>query len=239
MRIADKALCWYVPDEWTLEDAATVPCAYGTCCYGLYVKTKMKKSDKILIHSGTGAVGQAAIHLALHEGCEVFTTVGTQEKKKFIRETFPSIPEDHIGYSRDTSFEQMILRQTDGRGVDIVLNSLAEEKLQASVHCLAKGGCFLEIGKFDFMANNSLDLSIFSKNIKFYSVMLDNLFSARKEQRIKVSKVLNKGLQDGAIKPITRKVFQRDEVESAFRYMTAGKHIGKVSQSTYLKLFVM
>ncbi|XP_029668185.1 fatty acid synthase-like, partial [Formica exsecta] len=133
MRIADRPLCWYIPDEWTLEDAATVPCAYGTCCYGLYIKTMIKKSDKILIHSGTGAIGQAAIHLALHEGCEVFTTVGTPEKRKFIRKTFPSIPEDHIGNSRDTSFEQMIFLKTNGRGVDIVLNSLAEEKLQASI----------------------------------------------------------------------------------------------------------
>ncbi|EFN71380.1 Fatty acid synthase, partial [Camponotus floridanus] len=130
----------------TLEDAATVPCAYCTCYYGLYVKTRMKKGDKILIHSGTGAVGQAAINLALHEGCEVFVTVGTPEKRKFIRETFPSIPENHIGNSRDTSFEQMIFQQTEGRGVDIVLNSLAEEKLQASIRCLAKNGRFVEIG---------------------------------------------------------------------------------------------
>ncbi|EFN74070.1 Fatty acid synthase [Camponotus floridanus] len=228
MRIADRALYWYVPDEWTLEDAATVPCAYCTCYYGLYVKTRMKKGDKILIHSGTGAVGQAAINLALHEGCEVFVTVGTPEKRKFIRETFPSIPENHIGNSRDTSFEQMIFQQTEGRGVDIVLNSLAEEKLQASIRCLAKNGRFVEIGKFDFMANNMLDLSIFSKGITFYSVMLDNLFSATEKQRMALNKVLVNGLISGAIKPISRKVFQRDEIEAAFRYMTAGKHIGKL-----------
>lgn len=231
MRIADKDLCWYVPDQWTLEDAATVPCAYSTCYYGLYVKTKMNKGDKILIHSGTGAVGQAAIHLALHEGCEVFTTVGTPEKRQFIRKTFPSIPEDHIGNSRDTSFEQMIFRQTKGRGVDIVLNSLAEEKLQASIRCLAKGGRFLEIGKFDFIANNMLDLPIFSKGITFYSVMLDNLFSSTEEHRMVLNKILAEGLISGAIKPISRKVFQRDEIESAFRYMAAGKHIGKVSHT--------
>ncbi|KAL6436160.1 hypothetical protein ACFW04_005722 [Cataglyphis niger] len=228
MRIADKVFCWYVPDEWTMEDAATVPCAYGTCCYALYVKTTIKKGNKILIHSGTGAVGQAAIHLALYEGCEVFTTVGTPEKRKFIRETFPSIPEDHIGNSRDTSFEQMIYRQTKGRGVDIVLNSLAEDKLQASIRCLAKNGRFLEIGKFDFLANNMLDLSVFSKGITFYSVMLDNLFLVPEEQRMRLNKILVERLNNGSIKPISRKVFQRNEIESAFRYMAAGKHIGKI-----------
>jgi fatty acid synthase len=62
---------------------------------------------------------------------------------------------DHnIGDSRDTSFEQLIMSETNGRGVDIVLNSLSEEKLQASVRCLAQGGRFMEIGKFD-LANNS------------------------------------------------------------------------------------
>ncbi|EFN86293.1 Fatty acid synthase, partial [Harpegnathos saltator] len=130
----------------TFEDVATVPYVYAICCYALYEKGKMKKGDKILIHSGTSSVGQAAIHLALYAGCEVFTTVGTLEKRQFIRETFPSILDDHIGNSRDTSFEQMIFQQTHGQGVDIVLNFLAEEKLQASFRCLAKSGRFLEIG---------------------------------------------------------------------------------------------
>ncbi|XP_072750690.1 fatty acid synthase-like [Anoplolepis gracilipes] len=231
MHVIDKSLCWYVPDKWTLEDAATVPCAYSTCYCALYFKTKIKRNEKILIHSGTGAVGQAAIYLALYEGCEIFTTVGTPEKRRFIRETFPSIPEDHIGNSRDTSFEQMIFRQTNGRGVDIVLNSLAEDKLQASIRCLAKGGRFLEIGKFDFIANNKLDLSVFSKGITFYSVMLDNLLSMVKqdvELKMRLQKKLAEGLIIGAVQPISRKVFQRDEVEAAFRYMTAGKHIGKI-----------
>ncbi|XP_067206011.1 fatty acid synthase-like [Linepithema humile] len=228
MCISYKYLCWNVPDEWSMEDAATVPCAYGTCCYGLYIKAKMKKGDTILIHSGTGAVGQAAIYLAFHEGCEIFTTVGTPKKRKFIRDTFPFIPENHIGNSRDNSFEQMIFNQTNGRGVDIVLNSLAEEKLQTSIRCLAKSGRFLEIGKFDFMANNLLNLSMLSKGIKFYSVMLDNIFLAPEEMKANFNRIVTANLVNKAIQPIARKVFKQDEVEAAFRYMAAGKHIGKI-----------
>ena len=90
--VADKYLSWIVPDNWTMEDAATVPCVYSTCYYALHLKGKMKKGDKVLIHSGTGGVGQAAIHLALYEGCEIFTTVGTVEKRNFIHgEKFSSI----------------------------------------------------------------------------------------------------------------------------------------------------
>lgn len=229
MQRIDRNLCWYIPNEWTLEDAATVPCAYSTCYYALYIRGKMKKGDKVLIHSGTGAVGQAAIYLSLHKGCEIFTTVGTAEKRTFIREAFPSIPDNHIGNSRDTSFEQLILHQTQGRGVDIVLNSLAEDKLQASLRCLANGGRFLEIGKFDMQSNNLLDLSSFSKGIKFFGIMLDNLFNASEKEKRNISTIFEKGLKLGEIKPISRKIFQKDEVEIAFRYMAAGKHMGKVS----------
>ncbi|XP_011703203.1 PREDICTED: fatty acid synthase [Wasmannia auropunctata] len=228
----DRNLCWYVPDNWSLEDAATVPCVYATCYIALYQRGEMKKGNKVLIHSGTGGVGQAAIHLALHEGCEVFTTVGTPEKRKFIREMFPSIPDDHIGNSRDTSFEQMVLQRTNGAGVDIVLNSLAEEKLQASVRCLAVGGRFLEIGKFDLAANNPLGMMIFLKEVSFHGILLENLlFSAEEQENTEIKclhSLLNEGLKNGVIKPLVRKVFEKDELETAFRYMSAGKHIGKV-----------
>jgi len=62
----------------------------------------------------------------------------------------------NIGNSQDTSFEQLIISETNGRGVDLVLNSLSEQKLQASVRCLAVGGRFLQIGKFDLNNNNRL-----------------------------------------------------------------------------------
>ncbi|XP_011861079.1 PREDICTED: fatty acid synthase-like [Vollenhovia emeryi] len=221
-------ISWIVPDTWTMEEAATIPCVYSTCYCALHMKGKMKKEDKILIHSGTGGIGQAAIHLALYEGCEVFTTVGNDEKRQFLRETFPSIPEDHIGNSRDTSFEQMVMKCTRGRGVDIVLNSLIEEKLQASVRCLANGGRFLEVGKFDMVSNNPLDIFAFSKNISFYGILLDNIFFSKLKHKVSLINAVKEGLEKGAIKPLCRKVFERDEIEAAFRYMATGKHIGKV-----------
>lgn len=224
----DRYLSWKIPDSWSLEDAATVPCVYATCYYALYYSGKMQRGDKVLIHAGSGGVGQAAITLALNEGCEVFTTVGTPEKRRFIRERFPQIPEDHIGNSRNTSFEQMITRRTKGRGVDIVLNSLAEEKLQASVRCLATGGRFLEIGKFDLAANNPLGMEAFLKEISFYGVMLDNLLVAPPARKAELQKLLQAGLDSGAVKPLTRIVFPKEQLETAFRHMAAGKHIGKV-----------
>lgn len=228
--VPDRSLCWNVPDNWSLEDAATVPCVYVMCYYALYVSGEMKKGDKILIHSGTGGIGQAAIHLALQKGCEVFTTVGTPEKRKFIQEMFPSIPDDHIGSSRNTHFEQMILQLTNGNGVDIVLNSLAEDKLQASVRCLGFGGRFLQIGKFDIIADNPLGMMVFLKEVSFHGIMLDNLFSSTEKEKLRLRDMVNEGLKNGAIKPLFRKIFEKDDVEAAFKYMMDGKHIGKVKK---------
>jgi len=213
---------------WTFEEAASVPCVYSTVYLSLYVYGKMKKGDKILIHSGTGGIGQAAIHLALKEGCEVFTTVGTSDKRSFLKKMFPIIPDDHIGNSRDTSFEHMVIRQTKGRGVDIVLNSLAEEKLIASVRCLAQNGRFLEIGKFDLVSNNSLNMSEFNKGISFHGILLDNMFTGDHKYKFLVFKMVADGLKNGTIKPIQAKIFPKTDIEEAFRFMASGKHTGKV-----------
>ncbi|XP_068630161.1 fatty acid synthase-like, partial [Battus philenor] len=124
-----NALVCAIPDEWSYEEGATVLVAYVTVYYAMIVIGKMKPGESILIHAGTGGVGQAAISLALHHGCEVFTTVGSPAKRALIKRLFPSLKDSHIGNSRDVSFEEMVTRETRGKGVDLVLNSLAEEKL--------------------------------------------------------------------------------------------------------------
>ena len=153
----------------------------------LVVRGRLQKGDSVLIHSGTGGVGLAALYVATYFECNIFTTVGTREKRDYLRNLYPGvrinifikiffryensnheenfqIPESHIGNSRDTSFEDMINRETNGRGVDVILNSLSEEKLQASMRCLAKGGRFLEIGKFDLSNDNPIGTKIINNN---------------------------------------------------------------------------
>ncbi|KOC65238.1 Fatty acid synthase [Habropoda laboriosa] len=226
---ASKFSLWPVPENWSLEDAATIPSAYITVFCAFFKFGKLKKGEKVLIHVGSGAVGQAAINVALDEGCEVFTTVGTPEKRKFIRENFPSIDDDHIGNSRDTSFEQMVMKQTHGKGVDIVLNSLAEDKLQASIRCLGYQGRFLEIGKFDLISNNKLGMDIFLKEISFHGIMLDRVIKGTiPSVQEEMYNIVVTRLNSKAIKPLVRKCFEKNQIEEAFRFMAAGKHIGKI-----------
>ncbi|XP_044764314.1 fatty acid synthase-like [Coccinella septempunctata] len=225
---ADSYLLWDIPDSWTMEQAATVPAVYGTVLYALVVRGKIRRGNSILIHAGTGGVGQAAINIALAYGCTVYTTVGTQEKRDFIKKLFPQLTDHHIGCSRDISFEKLIKKETKGRGVDMVLNSLAEEKLIASVRCLAKGGQFLEIGKFDLANNNSLALMLLAKGCCFHGIMLDQLFVSNPSLKKMIGELMGDAIKTGAVKPLTTNVFKMSEVEEAFRFMASGKHKGKV-----------
>ncbi|KAJ8982149.1 hypothetical protein NQ317_011295, partial [Molorchus minor] len=228
MVLADPQLCFEIPDSWTLEEAATIPVVYGTVIVGMILRGRIRRNETVLIHSGTGGVGQAAIRLALHYGCRVYTTVGTEEKREFLKKTYPQIKDHHIGNSRDESFEHMILRQTGGRGVDVVLNALAEDKLLASVRCLARGGRFLEIGKFDMANNSYLNTMLFEKEASFHGVMLDHIFTASPTVKRDIMKILKEAIKGGAVRPLNTTVFKYDEVEQAFRYMASGKHMGKV-----------
>lgn len=138
------------------------------------------------------------------------------------------ILDSHIGNSRDLSFEQMVKRETKNRGVDIVLNSLVDEKLIASVRCLAHGGNFLEIGKFDLANDKTFLLGLLEKEAAFHGIMLDAFFDTIPMDKFIVQKMVSEGIQKGFVKPLPRTLFQKSEVEKAFRYMMTGKHVGKV-----------
>ncbi|XP_061667276.1 fatty acid synthase isoform X1 [Syngnathoides biaculeatus] len=225
---ADKRFLWDVPSTWTLEQAASVPVVYATAYYSLVVRGRLRPGESVLIHSGSGGVGQAAIAIALSKSCKVFTTVGSAEKQAYLQQRFPQLLTESFANSRDTLFEQHILLHTQGKGVNVVLNSLAEEKLQASVRCLARHGRFLEIGKYDLSNNSPLGMALFLKNVAFHGILLDALFEEGNPEWEEVSQLLQEGIAEGVVQPLKTTVFERDQVEEAFRYMAQGKHIGKV-----------
>ncbi|KAG5878855.1 Fatty acid synthase, partial [Gonioctena quinquepunctata] len=228
LAIVDRHLIWRIPDDWSLADAASVPVVYGTVVHALTVRGRMKHGDSILIHSGTGGVGQAAIRYALFHGCTVYTTVSNQQKAEFLMKLFPQLTDEDIGNSRDQSFVKMIMRRTRGRGVDMVLNSLSEDKLMASVRCLARGGRFMEIGKYDLISNNSLNLILMNKEASFHGIVLEAIFDEQPSEKELLGQLVMKGIKHGSIKPLGCTIFKRNEIEQAYRYMTRGIHMGKV-----------
>mgnify|MGYP005984904319 FL=1 len=168
------------------------------------------------------------MNVCLHYKCEIYVTVGTQEKRAYLKENYPQIPDNHIGNSRDTSFEQMIKTETRNKGVDIILNSLSEDKLQASIRCLAQGGKFMEIGKYDLANDSSLNLLFMEKEISYHGILFDVVFRNFKEMTSIVVKRLIEGIGEGFVKPLPRALFSADEVEKSYKYMMTGKHIGKI-----------
>lgn len=122
----------------------------------------------------------------------------------------------------------MIKIRTNGLGVDYVLNSLSDDKLQASIRCLGRGGTFLEIGKFDLANDTKIGLGNFLREIVFRSVLVDNLFAASMAERKVVYDLVDADIKSGIIQPIFSTVFAVNELEKAYRYLSTGKHVGKV-----------
>ena len=233
---SENNFLWPVPDDWSLEQAATVPVVYATAYYALVVRGGLTTGDSLLIHSGCGGVGLAALSIALSMNCHVFTTCGSAEKRSYLLKRYPQL-EGRIFNSRDICFEEHILKLTAGHGVDAVLNSLAEDKMQASIRCLAPNGRFLEIGKVDFVKDHPMYLHQMSDNRSFHGILLDALFHYDKSRPMttktcsdkkRVRSLLLQGIRDGVVKPLDATIFPPEEVEHAFRFMASGKHIGKV-----------
>ena len=183
--------------------------------------------ESILIHSGAGGVGQSAINICKHYECDIFVTVGTEEKKRFLMNEF-NIPENRIFSSRDIQFKNKIKEITEGKGVDIVLNSLSGEKLDASYECVANRGRFVEMGKFDLAQNKQMGMFDFLRDISFIGVAVDVCLMEDPEFAVRFYDWMHKNSRNGCVKPLNTTVFKSSEAEKAFRYMTTGKHIGKI-----------
>lgn len=218
----------HIPDDTTFEAAASIPLVFVTAYYCFYESARLSEGESVLIHAGSGGVGQAAIILAKHIGAEIFVTVSTQEKKKFVVDTYGVDP-DHIFSSRDPSFASDIMSATGGRGVDVVLNSLSGELLQESWNCVSHLGRFIEIGKRDIQANKYLQMENFGKAISFSAIDLIHLATYKQAALAKVMKEISNLMAQKVIKTITPiTVYPISEVQRAFRTMQAGKHLGKI-----------
>ena len=130
------------------------PTAYATAWYGLHDLARISSDDKVLIHSATGGVGQAAIAIARAAGAEIFATAGSPQRRELLHD----MGIEHVYDSRSTEFADLIRRDTDGYGVDVVLNSLPGAAQRAGLELLSFGGRFVEIGKRDIYGDTRLGL---------------------------------------------------------------------------------
>jgi NADPH:quinone reductase-like Zn-dependent oxidoreductase len=218
----------HIPDQLSFETAATLPMVFATAYISLFEIARLVKDESILIHAATGGVGQAAIILAKYMGVQIFATVGSEQKRDFLVKTY-AIPPDRIFSSRDLSFVSAVIAETNGLGVDVVLNSLAGPLLQGSFDCLARFGRFVEIGKRDLTLNSSLEMNTFNRSASFAHMDLLQLEEHKGSLIQRTMKEIVRLLQEGHIMPVSpTTVYPLSELETAFRLMQAGKHLGKL-----------
>lgn len=231
MRSYPRSIEWAVakiPDHLTFEESCAVLNPGCTAWQALVEIARLRKGEKILIHSAAGATGQLAIQIAQLMGAEVFATVGYDHKKQLLVEQY-NIPEDHIFYSRNVTFASGIMRVTQGYGVDVVLNSLVGEGLRMSWECIAPYGRFIEIGKADISANSSLPMSCFAKNVSFAAVDILHLFKHRQGDAELLMRKTIELVSEGRIShPKPLHIYPVSAVEDAFRFLQSGKNTGRI-----------
>jgi thioester reductase-like protein len=226
--VAPAFLCEPIPGETTLEDAAAHTVVFATAIYCLITVGNLQKGQSVLIHSACGGVGLAAIQICRMIGADIYVTVGTEDKFRHLVNII-KIPAHRIFDSRSTSFLQGVLRETNGRGVDLVLNSLSGELLHASWRCVAKFGKMVEIGKRDFLGHGKLDMSAFLDHRSFHGVDLRTLSLEYPMVLRELVDQFREFFQQGKltrIDPVT--VFEASDIVKAFRHMQTGQHMGKI-----------
>ena len=215
-----------IPHDIPFEVAAALPVAYLTAYWAVFKVARLCKDESVLIHAGSGGLGQALISLCQLIGAKVFATVGTLEKKHFLM-TIYNIAEDNIFSSRDSTFYKGVMSMTQGRGVDVIMNSLSGEALRLTWNCIAPFGRFVELGKRDFTINSRLEMRHFEKNVSFTG--LDVPLDSQQVEKRRIWREIMTLYQKGSIRapwPVT--VFGISELEKALRTMQSGKHMGKM-----------
>ncbi len=210
------------PERLSFEEAGTIPLAFLTASYALDHVAKISAGDQVLIHAAAGGVGMAAVQLAQRAGAEILATAGSPEKREFLR----SLGIRHVMNSRSLDFADEVRERTSGRGVDLVLNSLAGEFIPRSLSVLGAGGRFVEIGKRDIWTPERV--AEFRRDVSYFVLDLAEVLTRDPAAVRPMLLQLVASVADGVLTPLPRRVFPIQEVAGAFRYMAQARHIGKI-----------
>ena len=210
-----------VPDGVSSVDAATLPAAALTVRLA-FDWAQLKPGDRVLIHAASGGVGLAAIQMARQHGAEVFATASA-----YKRGTLRAMGVEHVYDSRTTDFADQILADTNGEGVDVVLNSLTNEGfIEATVRATAQGGRFAEIAKRDIWTAEQM--AAVRPDIKYEIVALDVTMMTDPDHIRRLMVEVSDGLEKGEWVPVPAEIYPLTEAKTAFRRMQQARHIGKI-----------
>jgi acyl transferase domain-containing protein/NADPH:quinone reductase-like Zn-dependent oxidoreductase/acyl carrier protein len=223
--VAPETLAVRVPAGMTLAEAQ--PLAYLTAHYSLNELARLRRGEWVLIHAGAGGVGLAAAKIALELGAKVIATASSPEKHAFLR----AWGVEHVLQSRTLEFADEVMEITGGRGVDVVLNSLAGDFIAKSLEVLAPYGRFVELGKRDIYEDRRVGLKAFRKNIAYFVVDLPALVEEKPEYAAGLFREVVRAVGEGRWTRLPVTSFPVNGVVEAFQFMAQGRHIGKLAVS--------
>ncbi|WP_189109627.1 SDR family NAD(P)-dependent oxidoreductase, partial [Streptomyces camponoticapitis] len=218
--VADHQLLTRMPEGWSFEEAAAVPAVFASAYYGLVDLAGLSKGDVVLIHAAAGGVGTAATQIARHLGVEIY---GTARPQKWHALRAAGVDDAHLSSTRDLDFEAKFLAATGGRGVDVVLNSLPGEYIDASARLLPRGGRFLELGKTDVR-----DPGQFAEAHPGVAYQAYDLTQASPERIQEILSEVVRLIESGELRHIPVTTFDVGRARQAFRYLSQARNIGKV-----------
>jgi acyl transferase domain-containing protein/predicted amino acid dehydrogenase/short-subunit dehydrogenase len=215
---------WRISTQLGFAEAASIPVVFGTAYHALQTLARLRPGETVLIHAAAGGVGLAAVQLAQKIGAVVLATAGSEEKREYLRSLGIALVMD----SRTLDFAGETLRYTAGRGVDVVLNSLAGAFQQKSLAVCAAHGRFVEIGKRDLFEGNALPLAAFQRSLSFFAFDLTSVLASNGVEQRALRRFLTRGFAEGKLTPIPSTTVAASDAVSAFRRMQAAQHIGKI-----------
>ncbi|GAA2688325.1 hypothetical protein GCM10009864_72720 [Streptomyces lunalinharesii] len=215
--ITDARLLTPVPDGWSWETAASVPLVFLTAYHALVELGGLRAGEKVLVHAGAGGVGMAAIQIARHFGAEVFATA-SEGKWGVLREL--GVAEDHLASSRTLDFATTFARTAGDGGLDLVLNALSGEFVDASMGLLGPGGRFLEMGKTDIREADTLP-----DGLSYQSFDVGTVDPARIQEMLRDLVDL---FECRALTPLPVRSWDVRRAGEAFRHMSLAQHVGKL-----------
>jgi acyl transferase domain-containing protein/NADPH:quinone reductase-like Zn-dependent oxidoreductase/acyl carrier protein/NADP-dependent 3-hydroxy acid dehydrogenase YdfG len=220
LAVTDHRLLATMPAGWSFKQAASVPVVFLTAYYGLIDLARLQPGESVLVHAAAGGVGMAAVQLARHLGAEVF---GTASPGKWHTLRDNGFDDTHLASSRTLDFERQFTAATHGRGVDVVLDSLAREFVDASLRLLPRGGRFIEMGKTDIRT----DEQIASVNPDITYRSFDLAEAGPDRIGAMLSEIMSL-FEDGSLQPLPVMSWDIRRARQAFRHMSQAQHVGKI-----------
>lgn len=217
----DHRLVVPIPAGMSFAEAATTPAVFLTAWYALRDLARLAPGERLLVHAGTGGVGLAAIAVARHWGAEVFVTASPG--KQYILRGL-GFDDDHIGDSRTVEFERRFLTATDGAGMDVVLDSLSGEFVDASLRLLPRGGRFVELGRTDIRDASAVAQAY--PGVEYHTFALNSVAPDRIRQWLAELAAM---FESGVLRPLPVSRWDLRRAPEALRHLAHARHTGKLA----------